>query len=211
MKRVAIVTGGSRGIGRAIRDLLIEKGWDVTAPNRAKLDWTSPESVQAYYRGLSGRVDAIVFCHGEWFLNEWQSGDDYLRHFNMRVNFPALFIRETTADMVDAGVVFVSSTQAFDGSVSTMPYAAACAAQLRLMKGCAKDRVNGAKYNALCPGLTDTDMGKIVLATGGAKPGAPMNTPEFVAGEIVKLIESGDNGKIMRVVDNKASEATWNW
>lgn len=49
------------------------------------------------------------------------------------------------------------------------------------------------------------------IKTGRAKPGAPMQPPEVVAAEIVRLIESGDSGRVMRVVNSEVSEAKWVW
>ena len=104
----------------------------------------------------------------------------------------------------------VSSTRGFIGGLHTGPYAAACAAQIALMQGYARE-YEGVRFNCLCPGLTDTDRGGQVIATGGAKPDAIAQQPSVVAAEIVRLIESGDNGRVMRVVDGKAWEARWTW
>jgi 3-oxoacyl-[acyl-carrier protein] reductase len=53
-KKVAIVTGGSRGIGRGIVEALLEDGWRVRFCSR------SPESVERAQKELAGRFGEAV-------------------------------------------------------------------------------------------------------------------------------------------------------
>jgi len=211
--KTALITGGSRGIGAATAELLRERGWDVIAPTRAELEFGRND---AEYNFVTESLDAIVFSHGVWYsrlLGE-QHALDWWRQYNARVFGPFNLIG-AELDKIERSdrrgcVVFVSSTQAFDGSANTAPYACACAAQLRLMRGMSKT-VETVRFNAIACGLTDTDMGQDVIRTGGAKPGAAMQPPGAVAAEIVRLIESNDNGRVMRVVNSEVSEAKWSW
>lgn len=50
MKYRVLVTGGSRGIGKAICDLYLSKGYDVAAPGREELDLEDPDSVEQFIR-----------------------------------------------------------------------------------------------------------------------------------------------------------------
>lgn len=62
--KVAIVTGGSRGIGRAIVQVLAEAGADVVIASR-KID--SCEDAAAQIRASTGRRAVAVACHvGHW-------------------------------------------------------------------------------------------------------------------------------------------------
>ena len=49
MKKV-LVTGGSRGIGKAIVEKYIQNGYEVFAPSRQELDLSCMESVENYVR-----------------------------------------------------------------------------------------------------------------------------------------------------------------
>jgi 3-oxoacyl-[acyl-carrier protein] reductase len=55
-KRVAIVTGGSRGIGRAVAEALLGEGWRVHFCGR------SPEHVETAQAELAGRFGGAVSC-----------------------------------------------------------------------------------------------------------------------------------------------------
>src|SRR3989338_7836606 len=74
-KRVAVVTGGSRGIGKATVELLQNEGWQTIGLARSfkntkstrQVDIQNPEAVEKTFKELIqewGQVDALVNCAG---------------------------------------------------------------------------------------------------------------------------------------------------
>jgi 3-oxoacyl-[acyl-carrier protein] reductase len=58
--RTALVTGGSRGIGRAIVKRFEELGAHVLAPSRAELDLRDGSGIEAFVRAMKEPVDILV-------------------------------------------------------------------------------------------------------------------------------------------------------
>jgi len=219
MTKTALIAGGSRGIGAATADMLRARGWTVVAPTRKQLDLDIFGLVRyfASARNLSPLdlpLDALILCAGEWFSASLEkiSDGDYLRQFRVFLAHENL-MRAFLSRLEEAHgcVVAVASTRAFIGGVECAPYAVAKAGLVALMQGFAREYDGGVRFNVVAPGLTDTALGAQVIATGGAKPDAVPQPAEVVAAEIVRLIESQDNGRVMRVVDGVATEAKWNW
>lgn len=61
MKRV-LITGGSRGIGKAIAEEFAQKGYEVVAPSRQELDLSDAASIERYILKQKGQApfDAII-------------------------------------------------------------------------------------------------------------------------------------------------------
>jgi NAD(P)-dependent dehydrogenase (short-subunit alcohol dehydrogenase family) len=219
MSKLALVTGGSRGIGHAVAATLRAAGWDVLAPGRAELDMDDESSVNRYWLhfGLNApRLDALVMCHGTWFSKPFGEHriTDYIDQMRQRYFLPFELIGWMLPYLEKGNapsVTIVSSTQAFGGRAETGPYAAACAAQVRLVLGLAQS-VKGIRANVVCPGLTDTGMAAQVRATGDCRPDAVAQPPQAVADAVVGLVLDGvSNGRVVRVVDGEARDAKWSW
>lgn len=70
--RKALITGASRGIGKAIKELFEERGVFVYAPNREEMNLSSNESIKHYVEKIDG-VDILINCAG---INDLASIDE---------------------------------------------------------------------------------------------------------------------------------------
>jgi len=93
-KRIALVTGGVKGIGKAIADALTKEGYTVVATTRspknegeAKLDITDPASCKECIDNIikaHGRIDLLVNCAGMGYGGAMEdlSDDELTREVN---------------------------------------------------------------------------------------------------------------------------------
>ncbi len=184
--RVALVTGGSRGIGRAIADGLGERGVKLTIASRepdaavaemesrglealpltADLGEDDPEELVERTLDRFGRLDIMVYSAGinirspalEMTAEEWRTVQ--------QVNVDGAFLtaRAAARPMLEAGwgkILFIASVTSFNGGFK-MPitaYAASKSAILGLTRGLATEWAGGGiRVNALAPGFIKTEF-----------------------------------------------------
>ncbi len=75
-----LITGGSRGIGKAIVDLFIHNGHSVSAPSRSELNLTQPVQLQ------DCEFDIVINCAG---INPIKRLDSIVDNTVMQVNYLA--------------------------------------------------------------------------------------------------------------------------
>ena len=183
--RVAIVTGGTRGIGAAISRRLVARGIRVVAVYRG--DTATAEALEKELDGLSARrvdlddplacvalVESVVAEYGRLdhlvnnagLLLEARSVDTGIEDWDrtVAVNLSAAFHLARTAIPVmrDAGygrIVNISSVTAVMGSPSEAAYGAAKAGLHGLTRSLARETARaGITVNTVVPGVFDTDM-----------------------------------------------------
>ena len=176
MSRVVVVTGGGRGIGRAVVERFAEAGEHVVALGRDTCDVTDEAAVAAAFERI-GRVDVLVNNAGvsrsaplaRTGLDDWRA--------QMDVNATGAFLctRAVLPGMLerDSGrVVTVASTAGRAGARYTAAYTASKHAAVGLMRAVAAEVAGtGVTANAVCPAFVRTDMTRrsverIVAATG---------------------------------------------
>jgi NAD(P)-dependent dehydrogenase (short-subunit alcohol dehydrogenase family) len=176
VSRVVVVTGGTRGIGRAVAERFAAAGDEVVALGSADCDVTSESEVAATFERI-GPVDVLVNNAGvsasadlgRTTLDDW--------HAQIEVNATGAFLctRAVLAGMRerDSGrIVTVASTAGLEGAKYTAAYTASKHAAVGLMRAVAAEVAGtGVTANAVCPGFVDTDMTttsvrRIAAATG---------------------------------------------
>jgi NAD(P)-dependent dehydrogenase (short-subunit alcohol dehydrogenase family) len=190
------VTGGSKGIGRAVAGALADRGWSVTLLAR---DERALERACAALEGEGHRVLALdVADESGWELvaGELQdvralvcaaailgpigpAGDcapaDFRRTLEVNVIGTLLAIQTCLPSLMAHGGAVVT----FSGGGATAPlprfdaYAASKAAVARLTENMAADLAeSGVRINCVAPGFVTTDIHKSTLAAGPELVGA---------------------------------------
>ncbi|MDQ2942625.1 MAG: SDR family oxidoreductase [Candidatus Dormibacteraeota bacterium] len=183
MSRVAVVTGGSGGIGSAIVSELKAIGWTVTSLSRREgCDVSDEQQVKKAFRAMHS-LDALVNCAAvlikrpltELTAEEW----DLQLNAGLRSAF--LCSREAFRLMRGRGgsIVMLSSLSGFAGAEKFPGMAAYVAAKSGLAglteALAAEGREHGIRVNAISPGAVDTPMLRIAGVEG------PMLQPSEVA------------------------------
>lgn len=176
MSPVAVVTGGSGGIGSVIVRELRAKGWDVTSLSRREgCDVSDEKQVKAAFAQLPG-LDALVHCAAvlikrpvmEVSTEEW----DVQLGAGLRGAF--ICSREAFRMMRDRGgsIVMISSLSGVAGAEKFPGMAAYVAAKSGLAglteALAAEGRELGIRVNAISPGAVDTPMLRIAGVEGPA-------------------------------------------
>jgi 3-oxoacyl-[acyl-carrier protein] reductase len=59
-KKNILITGASGGIGKSIKAVLEEKGFNCISPTRSELDLSSLDSIESYFSLLNEEIDGLV-------------------------------------------------------------------------------------------------------------------------------------------------------
>jgi NAD(P)-dependent dehydrogenase (short-subunit alcohol dehydrogenase family) len=194
--RHALVTGGGRGIGRAVAAALTEAGAVVTVLGRdeAVLAAVVRSGAATGYvvadvtdrRTLEDRVKRAAAARGIDILIANAGGaesapfakadpDQFRRMFELNVMGVVHSARAVLADMVGRGfgrIVAVASTAGLKGYAYVSAYCAAKHAVVGLVRALAiETATTGVTVNAVCPGYTDTELTRTSVARIVAKTG----------------------------------------
>ncbi|HMJ97659.1 MAG TPA: SDR family oxidoreductase [Thermoleophilaceae bacterium] len=186
--RACIVTGASRGIGRATAELLCREGAHVLLVARhaedldeavdacrelggravpATLDVTSEgaaEQLADLCAAEFGRIDVLVNNAGTSSVRSLDelTDDDWLAQWEVNVMAPMRLTRAIAPRMVESGggrIVNVCSSAGRRPSSTNAAYSVTKAAELALTRGLAAEYADqGVRINAVAPGPTASDL-----------------------------------------------------
>lgn len=188
--RVAIVTGASRGLGRAAAVALVEQGVRViaaartiadlellkeTAPDKihcVQCDMTDRESVAALPRiaiDTFGGLDIVVNNAGITMAGKFLEQDAEVWDEVMAVNVTAAAILTRAAGRYLAAqgsgkIINIASTSGIRGKAVLVAYSSSKGALLQFTKALAAEWASlGIQVNAIAPGAFETDAQSAVL------------------------------------------------
>jgi 3-oxoacyl-[acyl-carrier protein] reductase len=195
--RVALITGASRGIGRACALLFARAGADVAltchrrreaaeavateiraAGRRAWVgagdhsDQATVDRLFAEAAGTLGPFDSFVGNHGIWPAEDVALKEMTPARWNdtIRANVDSIFYttRAALREMKPTGqVVLVGSTAGQRGEAYHADYAASKGAMISLVKSLCVECAPGITVNCVAPGWVDTEMSTPAFGDGG--------------------------------------------
>lgn len=181
--RRALVTGGTRGIGRGVVDALLNRGWSVLATGAtaeevaaaaradrletAALDVTDAAAVARVVGGLDG-LDALVNCAGILRRGEEYELDVFERVIAVNLTGTMRMcvacrplLSAAAARGSSAAIVNTASMLSYFGGPLVPAYSASKGGVAQLTKALAAAwAADGIRVNAVAPGWIDTEMTK---------------------------------------------------
>lgn len=188
--KTVFITGGSRGIGRAMVELFSSNGYSVaftyknseseakslaehTGALYIRADSASERDVLSAVKAAEeafGRIDCLINNAGvssfslftDLTLEEWNS------HLAVNLTGAFLYSKATIPGMVarkSGRIINITSMWGITGSSCEVHYSTAKAGLIGMTKALAKELgPSGICVNAIAPGLIDTDMNKSLSA-----------------------------------------------
>jgi len=205
--RTALITGGSRGIGRATADVLARAGArvainylrDERAANAAVReiraaggeamalagDVSEADQARQLVRDVVaawGRLDIVVNNAGIWDEDVAGRGDLAVWDRTYAINQRGAFLVTDAAvphlERHGGSIVFVSSTAGQRGEARHSAYAASKGALISYTKSLAAELgPRGIRVNAVAPGWVETDMAAPVLANAAERSAIERTIP----------------------------------
>ena len=183
MKKVAVVTGGTSGMGEATVKELERRGWQVAAMARSKTEFHGDVANDADCRRVAkavldkwGRIDALVNSAGTTkFVAhadlEGLSAEDILSIMRVNVVGPFQMIRACAPALKASrgSIVNISSVASILGTGSSIAYAASKAALDTMSFSLARALGPEVRVNIVAPGYVKTPWQVAAHGAAGAE------------------------------------------
>ena len=218
-KKIAIVTGGAKGIGKAIVQLLSKNGYIVildyrhTVPKKEdfnnNVDFFQADvsvnnnclKVVDHAIGKYGRIDLLVNNAGvdeiKPFTDYTDDEFDYIVKNNLySVFFMSRAVAKPMINQKSGSIINISSIWGLTGASCEVPYSMTKAAIDGLTKSLAKELgPSNIRVNSIAPGIINTDMNKGLSEDDLAKiqdeiPLEKIGSPKDVANLVLAIDKS---------------------
>ncbi len=162
--RRALVTGASRGIGRAIAEKFAAAGFELIVPSHRELDLADDASLGRYLQGLTAPLDVLVNNAGINPLGEIAAArdEDIAAVLQLDLVAPLKLARAVVPLMARekyGRIVNVSSVWSVVAKPGRGVYAAAKAGLNALTRALAVETAgSGILVNSVSPGFVDTEL-----------------------------------------------------
>jgi NAD(P)-dependent dehydrogenase (short-subunit alcohol dehydrogenase family) len=186
--KIALITGGGRGIGRAVAEAFAAEGSDVAVASRTASELevvagicrrtgvraialesdvsnaTSCMEVVAECEAVLGRIDILVNNAGLSTAQKFTAIDDetWIRTLALNLSGPFYITRAALPGMLARGsgsVIAINSIAGKIGAAYIAPYSASKHGLLGLMRSLAAEYArSGITFNSVCPAYVDTPM-----------------------------------------------------
>ncbi len=187
MTKTAIVTGGTKGIGKAVCARLLKEGWNVVATYATDIqtaekvleafnqsfpecfsiicadcsDLGNIDSIKTYISSRRTQLDAIVFNAGLTDRSDLSqvSLENWRKVFAANVDFP-VFLLQALDDRINAhaSIVFTGSLMGIQPHAMSLSYGVSKASVHALVKNLVKFYAErNIRVNAVAPGFVETD------------------------------------------------------
>jgi NAD(P)-dependent dehydrogenase (short-subunit alcohol dehydrogenase family) len=177
MQKVLVITGASKGIGRATAALFLDKGYRVVNLSRSAPDlagithitadlgdahWTQQHGTRLQ-KEIAGAGNITLIHNAAMMVKdtvETVTASDMQHVFQLNV-IAAAQLNQLLLPQMKPGscILYVASTLAEKAVANTCSYVTSKHAQLGLMRSTCQDLFGRMIHTAaICPGLTDTEM-----------------------------------------------------
>ncbi len=173
----AVLTGGARGIGKAIAELLVASGatvriWDanaatVTGASSEIVDITDSAAIRAALERIPGPESPEILVNNAGYLGSTREfvthpGDDWQRIVEVNLLGTMRVTQAVLPRMLEAGrgrIVNMASLAGKEGLATLAAYSAASAGVISFTKALSRELAGrGIFVNCVAPGPIDTDM-----------------------------------------------------